>query len=111
MAIQDEILAMQLKQDVFHNEEQKVSGIAQLAVDRGFDTLTPGQQAVVRPFLTQPCEGVTDPGGYHNNCQVQLTDEALKEAYEESDFGSLLCEGCRDEQGGYAEEWARFSKD
>lgn len=111
MAIQDEILKIQLTQGVFDNEEQKVSGIAQLAVNRGFDTLSPAQQAVVQPFLTQPCDGVRDPGGHYNDCDVLLTGEALKDAYQMSDFGSLLCEGCRDEKGGYEEHWARFSKD
>lgn len=111
MAIEDEILALQLKQDVFHNEDSKVSGIAKLAVTKGYETLSPAQQSVVRPFLTQPCEGVEDPGGYHNNCKVQLTDEALKEAYQLRGLGSLLCENCRDEQAGYEEHWARFSKD
>lgn len=52
MAIQDEILCLQLGQDVFHNEDSKVSGIAKLAVDKGFNTLTPAQQSVIRPFLT-----------------------------------------------------------
>ncbi|MBS0974852.1 hypothetical protein [Serratia rubidaea] len=111
MAIEDEILALQLEQDVFQNEDSKVSGIAKLAVTKGFETLSPAQQSVVRPFLTQPCEGVADPGGYHNNCQAQLNGVELKDAYEERGFGSLLCENCRDEQTGYEEHWARFSKD
>ncbi|CAI0825990.1 Uncharacterised protein [Serratia proteamaculans] len=111
MAIEDEILALQLDQDVFHNEDSKVSGIAKLAVAKGFETLSPAQQSVVRPFLTQPCEGVRDPGGHHNDCQTQLSDVELKEAYEERGLDSLLCENCRDEQIGYQEHWARFSKD
>jgi len=111
MAIQDEILCLQLGQDVFHNEDSKVSGIAKLAVDKGFNTLTPAQQSVIRPFLTQSCDGVRDPGGHHNNCQTRLTEETLKVAYEEMGSGHLLCEACRNEQAYYEEAWIRFSKD
>jgi hypothetical protein len=112
MAIEDEILAHQLKHDIFHSEDDRVSGIAKLAVDKGFDTLTPRQKGVVNPFLTQPCEGVTDPGGYHNGCAVQLSGAELLEAYEEqSAFDSLRCENCRDEANDIAAHRESFMRD
>lgn len=41
MPVIESILRIQLDRDVFHGEEQMVSGIAQLAVDRGFNALSP----------------------------------------------------------------------
>ncbi|WP_261282141.1 hypothetical protein [Serratia fonticola] len=112
MAIEDEILAHQLKRDIFYHEDSKVSGIARLAVDNGFDTLTPRQKAVVNPFLTQPCEGVTDPGDHHNGCTVQLAGAELLEAYEEyGAYDSLHCERCRDEKNDIEAHRERFMRD
>jgi hypothetical protein len=112
MAIEDEILALQLKQDIFHNEDSKVSGIAKLAVSKGFGSLTPAQKNVVSPFLTQPCEGVTDPGGYHNDCETELSGAELKEAYQDQGiFDSLLCQRCREEADDIAAQRESFMRD
>lgn len=40
MRVIERILAKQLEMDVFANEEPKVAGIAQLAIDNGFDNLS-----------------------------------------------------------------------
>ncbi|MGL5665431.1 MAG: hypothetical protein ACRDD9_04800 [Shewanella sp.] len=112
MGTTEQILAVQLERDIFHNEDSKVSGIAKLAVAKGFNTLSPAQQRVLEPFLTQPCSGQTDPGGYHNDCEKVLEGAELLEAYEMSDDGeSLQCESCREEAGFYEHQWEKFSQD
>jgi len=112
MAFEEEILRQQLEQDVFHNEDSKVSGIAKLAVDKGFASLTPAQKSVLRRFLSQPCEGVTDPAGYHNNCKVVLTEKELSDAYDAHfEHGSLLCQNCIDEANDIASHRESFMKD
>ncbi|MEG2268163.1 MAG: hypothetical protein RSA84_12330 [Acinetobacter sp.] len=112
MPITEDILRIQLENDIFHDEDQMVSGIARLAVDQGFNSLSARQKHVLEPFLTQHCTGVTDPGDHHNGCNRELTDEALLEAYELSDDSqSLECESCRDERGFYAHQWARIERE
>lgn len=112
MAFEEEILSEQLKADEFHNEDSKVSGIAQLAVDRGWNTLSPAQKSVLRPFLTKPCEGVCDPAGEHNGCEAVLTEAELKDAYEELyQYDSLLCQSCQDESNDIAAHKASFFKE
>lgn len=37
MPVTEDILRIQLDNDIFHNEDQMVRGIAQLAVDQGFN--------------------------------------------------------------------------
>lgn len=60
MGIEEQLLETLLKNDVFHNEDSKVSGIAKLAIDKGFSTLSPAQKAVLKPFMSHSCEGYTD---------------------------------------------------
>lgn len=108
----ERILAKQLEMDVFYNEDQKVSGIAKLAVSNGFDKLSALQQKVLKPFLTVPCCGVRDPGGHSNDCQAVLEGSELLDAYEVcEDRESLQCESCREEAGFYEAQWEKFSRD
>lgn len=101
-------------QQLLHNGsldelDHKVKGIAQLAVDRGFDHLTARQQAVLQPYLTQVCAGVTDPGGHHNDCSVALEGKKLAVALEqEGYYGSVLCEDCIGESEQYDRDWERI---
>lgn len=112
MAYEEEILSEQLKIDEFHNEDSKVSGIAKLAVDKGWDNLSPAQKSVLRPFLSKPCEGVRDPAGVHNECEAILTEAELKDAYDELyQYDSLLCQNCQDESNDIAAHKASFFKD
>ena len=112
MAFEEDILSEQLKIDAFHNEDGKVSGIAKLAVDKGWASLSALQQRVLEPFLSKPCEGVTDPGGHHNGCEVVLTDAELRDAYHEMvNHDALLCENCRDEANDIAAHRERFFRD
>jgi hypothetical protein len=109
MGVIKRILAKQLEMGVFANEEQKVSGIAQLALDKGFDNLSELQKRVLQPFLTQPCSGHINPGGHHNECEATLESEELLEAYEEADDPEFLqCERCRTEAEHEAYDRARF---
>jgi len=112
MAFEEEILAEQLKCDEYHNEEAKVSGIAQLAVDKGWSNLTPAQQNILRPFLSKRCEGVRDPAGVHNDCKVVLTEGQLSNAYDEYfQYDALLCLHCQDEANDIEAHRASFMKD
>ena len=38
MGIEENLLETLLKHDVFHNEDGKVSGIAKLAIDKGYES-------------------------------------------------------------------------
>lgn len=101
------------KYGVFDNEEQKVGGIAQKAIDQGFDILSEPQKRVLAPFTEMACTGSTDPGGYHNNCAKILRDTDLVDAIESSDDGldGIQCEDCRSEDYDYQEQWARIERE
>ncbi|RAT12199.1 MULTISPECIES: hypothetical protein [Lonsdalea] len=112
MPIIEDILRIQLEKDIFHDENKMVSGIAQLAVAEGFNTLSARQQHVLEPFLTQHCAGVVDLGGIHNGCNRALTDEALLDAYSSSDDAlSLQCENCQEERSFYDNRRARIERE
>jgi hypothetical protein len=109
MSEEAKVLAQLLKNGRFDNEDPKVGGIAKLAIDKGFDTLTEPQKGVVRAYLTIACDGVTDPGDYHNECQVILEGDELATALEnEGYYGALLCENCINETEQYKQEWDRI---
>ncbi len=111
MGVNESILHHQITHGIFDNAAQMVQGIAQLAVDKGFTSLSEKQRAVIEPFLTQHCSGVTDPGAHHHDCGRALTGEALLTAYEESeDSENLECESCRSEKGYYAHQRDKLEK-
>lgn len=108
----EQILNHLLEHGILDNEEQKVSGIAQLAVDEGFTSLSHAQKAVVTPWLSANCSGSTDPGGYHNGCSVELSGDELVEALElADDYESIQCESCRNADSGYAEQYSKFMEE
>ncbi len=101
MGIEENLLETLLKHDAFHNEDSKVAGIAKLAVDRGFSTLSPAQKSVLTPFMSHACEGYTDPGEHHNDCNKVLEGAELIEAYDHIwEHDGIVCEDCR-EQSDY----------
>ena len=109
MGVIEKILSVQLEKGIFDQEAAKVSGIAKLALDEGFDTLSVAQKRVLEPFLTHGCAGVTDPGDHHNDCQFELEGDELLDAYafcEDPEF--LQCAACREEENHYENEWARI---
>lgn len=113
MGIKEKILDYQLNHGVFDNAKfGGTQGIAKLAVAQGFDTLSAKQKEVLEPYLSQTCSGITDPGGHHNDCSTELQDEALLDAYHRcDDIECLICESCDSEQGYYAHQWDRISKE
>jgi hypothetical protein len=113
MSVEDKILEQQIARGVFENAEFSGSeGIAKLAVAKGFSTLSTKQQQVLKPYLSTVCSGVTDPGGHHNECTVQLEGEVLLDAYHRcEDTESLTCDGCDNEEGYYAHQWEKISKE
>lgn len=102
-----------IEHSAFDNEESKVNGIAQLAVDKGYDSLSILQKRVLTPFLTKQCTGSTDPGGYHNNCQQTLSGSDLIEAIELSDDGlnGIQCENCRSDDDYYQHQWEQIERE
>lgn len=105
MSEEIEVLKQLLDKGYLENADTKVSGIAKLAVDKGFDQLSALQKAVITPHLQRACEGVTDPGGYHNNCQVVLEGKELATALEnEGYYSNVLCENCINETEQYSNE-------
>ena len=105
----ESLIQTMLDHDAFAQEEQMVSGIARRAVDQGFDTLSPAQKRVLEPFMSHPCDGVEDPGGYHNECQNVLAGEQLETAYENRNYyDAMLCSQCVDELEEYQRQWDRI---
>ncbi|NKI46419.1 hypothetical protein HFV06_08780 [Pseudomonas fluorescens] len=109
MSEEVKVLAQLLKNGSFDNEDAKVGGIAQLALDKGYDHLTEPQKSVLKSYLTKHCEGVTNPGGHHNECLVVLDGAELATAIEnEGYYGAILCENCINETEQYSREWDRI---
>ncbi|MCR8721029.1 hypothetical protein NVV30_20330 [Pseudomonas syringae] len=112
MSEEIEVLKQLLDKGHLDNEDAKVSGIAKLAVDKGFGQLSALQKAVIAPHLQRACGGVTDPGGYHNDCQIALEGKDLATALEqEAYYGSALCENCINETEQYSNEWDRIQRE
>ncbi|KPL99504.1 hypothetical protein [Vibrio splendidus] len=109
MTVTEKLLAALLERGVFDNEEQKVGGIAQLAIDTSFDSLSHAQKYVLSPWLSQHCTGSTDPGGYHNDCSAELDGDDLLEAIElADDVECLQCDSCRNEDSNYAHQYEKL---
>lgn len=112
MTIETDVLAELLKIDALHEESNVVIGIARRAVANGFESLSPNQQAVIEHLLSKDCNGVTDPGDFHNNCQTTLEGKELVDATINCGFyGEWLCEDCRNESDGYDREREKFMAD
>ncbi len=109
MTIEADILEALIAQDHFHGKDSMIEGIAKRAIAMGYDSLSPKQQAVLKPYLNMDCPGVTDPGGYHNDCSRKLDGDDLLAAVKVSyQYDEILCEDCRNESDGYDAEWARI---
>lgn len=113
MEIKERILDYQLTHGVFDNATfSGTEGIAKRAVKQGFSTLSDKQKVVLDPYLSTTCSGVTDPGGYHNECATKLEGEALLDAYNRcDDTDCLVCENCNSEEGYYAYQWEKISRE
>lgn len=113
MGVAERIFQTQLKKGVFDSAGVDFAkGLAQLAIDKGFDSLSQKQKNVLMPYFSMQCSGITDPGGHHNDCSIILEGEALLDAYELSDdSNSLICESCREEQSYFERQWQRISQE
>lgn len=112
MSEEIEVLKLLLDRGHLDNEDGKVSGIAKLAVDKGFEQLSALQKAVLTPLLLRACEGVTNPGGHHNECRVVLEGKELAAALEqEGYYNGVLCENCVNETEQYSNEWNRIQRE
>ncbi|WP_343463490.1 hypothetical protein [Pantoea sp.] len=108
----ESLLKTMLDHDVFVMEDKKVPGIAQLAVDKGYDTLSAAQKHVLSPFMSHGCDGVENPGGHHNDCENVLTGSELESAYENRNYyDAMLCPQCVDELEEYRRQWERISRE
>jgi len=62
--------------------------------------------------MSHLCDGIEDPGGYHNECQNVLTGDQLETAYENQNYyDAMLCPSCVDEYEGYQCEWERIREE
>ncbi|EKO3695199.1 hypothetical protein P0F40_003341 [Vibrio metschnikovii] len=113
MSIEEAILQYQLEHGVFESAKfSGTEGIVKCAITKGFNSLTLKQKAVLGPYLSTTCSGVTDPGGYHKDCSVVLEGEALLDAYNRcDDIECLTCDSCNSEEGYYAHQWDRISRE
>lgn len=113
MGIEEKILEQQLSRGIFESVEfSGAEGIAKRAVANGFNSLSAKQKAVLESFLSKTCSGVTDPGGHHNGCSAELEGKALLDAYHRCDDAEyLICESCNNEEGHYAYQWEKISKE
>ena len=112
MTVETDVLAELIKVDALYKESDIVKGITQKAVDIGFDKLSVKQQGVINHLLSKDCDGVTNPGGYHNSCRVILEGQELIDATINSGYyGEWLCEDCRNESDGYDIEREKFMAD
>ena len=113
MGIEERILDYQLIHGVYDNATfAGTEGIAKRAVTQGFSTLSPKQKAVLEPYLSNTCSGITDPGGHHNECPADLEGEALLDAYHRcDDTECLVCDSCNSEEGYYAHQWEKISRE
>ena len=109
----EQILEHQITHGVFDTASfEGTEGIAKLAVSKGFDSLSPKQKAVLTPYLSVTCSGITDPGDHHNDCSFELTGTDLLEAYQRADDTEcLVCESCNSEQGYFAHQWDRIFRE
>jgi hypothetical protein len=109
MSEEQKVVEKLLENGSLDNEDQKIRGIAQLAADKGYESLSKLQQKVLEPFLARACDGVENPGGHHNECSVILEGKALAEALtQEAYYDAVLCENCINETEQYANEWAKI---
>ncbi|MEI9556657.1 hypothetical protein V5069_08265 [Citrobacter freundii] len=112
MGTVEKILSYQLDRDLFHSEDDKVSGIAKLAVDKGYDHLTEKQKNVLAGHLIKYCSGHTNPGGHHNDCSHELAGDELLNAYEQCDDpDTLQCESCLSEASYEQHVWDKNYSD
>ena len=113
VTIEERVLKHQIESGYYDDiTPASAVGIAKQAVGKGYASLSEKQQMVIIKHLSQPCDGVTDPGGHHNRCQTILEGEELVDAYEQEGYrDALLCQSCTEESDGYASHWDRFSKD
>ncbi|MHC3774480.1 hypothetical protein ACYDMD_19950 [Pantoea agglomerans] len=103
MTIEDEVLKKLRERDSFA-ENGKADGIAQRGIDKGYATLSLPQQHVLEPYMSIPCDGVEDPGGYHNECIKQLEGGELLQALDdEGYYDALLCDDCRSDYHNWYE--------
>jgi|SRR5690625_411980 len=111
MAKKQSIIEQLYNQDFINDEPDIVRGIAQAAIDRGYDNLSDKQKNIIKHLFQQKCQGVADPSGFVNNCQSTLTEEELDNALNLAfSYSGLLCRSCIDEAEGYRRHWDKLSK-
>lgn len=113
MGLQESILKFQIEHGIFDDAEfHGAEGIAKLAIDRGYETLSEKQKNVLEPYLNITCSGYRDPGGNYHDCSVELSDEELLDACHESiGRDGTICNSCLNEIGNFERQWERISRE
>lgn len=80
----------------FDYMDHKYSGMAHLAMQKGFNTLTVGQKNLFRNILSQSCCGYTDPHGHHECDKVLEGLELLEALTQTANVQIVQCDECRE---------------
>jgi len=110
--INKDILEARLEYELLNTSDNVLTGITKRAIDVGIDSLSSKQKYHVLPLLTEQCNGVTNPGGFHNRCSKTLKDEELLQALNNYNYyESYLCESCINETEDYARRWEKIKNE
>lgn len=110
MADEEKVLAKLIEYGFLEQEDSKVEGIAKRAISHGYQSLTQPQKNVLDSWLERECEGVMDPGGHHNGCQIVLDGQALADALDSESYGDgFVCASCLQESNEYQRQWEKMN--
>lgn len=110
MTDEEKALEKLLEYGHIDQDNSMAEGIAKRAMSHGYDNLTQRQKAVLSQFLKRDCEGVTDPGDYHNGCEATLEGEGLAEALTRESYGDgFICESCEQESNEHQRQWDKMN--
>lgn len=110
MAEEEKALAKLIEYGFLEQEDSKVEGIAKRAINHGYESLSQAQKGVLSSWLQRECDGVTDPGGHHNGCQIVLEGQALADALDCESYGDgFICDSCVQEANEHQRRWDQMN--
>lgn len=89
-------------------QDKTAIGIAQLAIDQGYENLSPKQKFVLEKYLSSPCQG----DKIDNICGITLTGEALEDALNEFPmYEKISCFNCRNNMDHQSNAWNKIQSE